>query len=73
MNKTKRHIKNRKNRKTQKKSHKFHRLPNFTPAYINEVSEIIFKEAPKNIPPLADSVAIQEEQGSYRILVCRLS
>ena len=65
MNKTKRHIKNRKNRKTQKKSHKFHRLPNFTPAYINEVSEIIFKEAPKNIPPLADSVAIQEEQGSY--------
>lgn len=65
MSKTKRHKKHHKHKKTRKISNKFHKLPNLTPAYIDEVSQIIFQEAPQDMPPLADSVAIQEIQGSY--------
>jgi len=65
MKKTRRHKTHKKHNKTQKNSHKIRRLPNLTPPYINDVSILIFQEAPKNMPPLADSVAIQNEQGSY--------
>jgi hypothetical protein len=37
-------------------------LPNLTPDYISDVSELIFKEAPTNPIPLDDSLDIQ---GSY--------
>ena len=63
----KKHKKHHKHRykKTHKILHKFHILPNLTPDYINEVSQIIFQEAPRDMPVLADSVAIQEKEGSY--------
>ncbi len=54
-----------KNRKTRKVAKKFYVLPNLTPEYINEVSEVIFKESPKQMPPLANSVAIIDVEGSY--------
>ena len=61
----KKHKKHHKHKKTHKKLHRFHILPNLTPDYINEVSKIIFQEAPENMPVLANSVAIQEKEGSY--------
>lgn len=65
MNKTKRHKKYRKHKKTRKIVKKFYMLPNLTPNYINEVSEAIFKEAPQELPPLANSVLIMDNQSSY--------
>lgn len=66
MNKSKRHKKYKKHKNTRKIIKKFNMLlPNLTPAYINEVSEVIFKEAPRDLPPLANSVVIMDEQGSY--------
>lgn len=65
MKKTRRYKTHKKHNKTQKNFHKIRRLPNLTPPYINDVSILIFQEAPKNMPPLADSVDIQNEQGSY--------
>ena len=64
MNKTKIHKnkKNRKNKKTRKIIKKMYILPNLTPEYISDVSELIFKEAPTNPIPLDDSLDIQ---GSY--------
>jgi hypothetical protein len=55
----------KRHKKRRKFTHKFRRLPNLTPEYVNDVSLLIFQEAPKDIPPLADSVAIQEVEGSY--------
>ena len=40
---------------------RFHNLPNRTPHYINEISQLIFENAPKKMPPLSDSVAILEQ------------
>jgi hypothetical protein len=65
MNKSKRHKKHTKHRKTRKVINRFYMLPNLTPNYINEVSQIIFKEAPRDLPPLANSVAIIDGKSSY--------
>lgn len=65
MNKTKRHKIHRKYKKTRKISQKFYMLPNLTPNDINEVSEAIFREAPQELPPLDNSVAIIDDNGSY--------
>jgi len=62
---TKRKNKNIKTKKTRKILNNFYMLPNLTPKYINEVSEVIFKEAPQKLPPLGESVAINDEPGSY--------
>ena len=48
------------NKKKTRKQH-FHNLPNRNPRYINEISHIIFINAPNNLPPLADSVSIIEQ------------
>ena len=55
--------KHNKTRKLETKKHKkqFRQLPNRTPYNINERSEIIFENAPKELPPLANSVAILEQ------------
>ena len=64
---------NIKKQKTHKHKHKpnFVQLPNRTPTSINEVSKIIFKEAPRKNPPLAVSVAINKLEGSYSPTVNR--
>jgi len=58
-----------KKNKTRKNLHKFYQLPNLTPPNINNVSKIIYKELSENIshnlPPLVDSVAIRQIEGSY--------
>jgi hypothetical protein len=62
--------KNHKRNKTQRnktQKHKkigkrFHSLPNRTPHYINEISQIIFDNAPKKMHPLSDSVSIVEQK-----------
>jgi hypothetical protein len=50
-------------RKLETRKHKkqFRQLPNRTPYDINQISAIIFENAPKELPPLADSVAILEQ------------
>jgi hypothetical protein len=65
MNKSKRHKKHIKYRKTRKVIKKFSMLPNLTPDYINEVSEVIFKEAPRDVQSLVNSVAIIDGKSSY--------
>ena len=55
--KTLKHIKNHNKPKKQ-----FRRLLNRTPYNINEMSQIIFDNAPKIDPPLANSVAILEQK-----------
>jgi hypothetical protein len=57
--KTHKHSKKHKNK--TKKHKKFHNIPNRNPRYINEISQIIFINAPNNLPPLADSVSIIEQ------------
>ena len=37
-------------------------LPNRNPRYINEISQLIFLNAPANLPPLANSVSIIEQK-----------
>lgn len=64
MNKTKKHIQNTRKNKTKKHIQRLYMLPNLTPQYIDEVSQLIFKEAPSVIKE-APSVAIQAEQSSY--------
>lgn len=64
---TKKNSKKHKN-KTKKHIKKFRNLPNRNPNYINEISQIIFINAPANLPPLADSVSIikqNKEPSSY--------
>jgi hypothetical protein len=51
----------KKHNSTRKVKKQFRQLPNLTPNYINEMSQIIFDNAPKKLPPLADSVAILEQ------------
>ena len=63
MNKTKRHNKT-KFSKTRKHKKKSHILPNLTPRFINDVSQVIFKEAPQQYF-MPTSVAIQDAQSSY--------
>ena len=59
---THKRIKKHNNTKKHKKHKKqFRQLPNRTPYNINEISEIIFENAPKELPPLANSVAILEQ------------
>lgn len=65
MNRTKKHKNHRKHKKTRKNLQKFHILPNLTPNYINEISKNIFKEAPKELHPLVDSVIIRDDNKSY--------
>jgi hypothetical protein len=65
MTKLTKHKKHKKHKKTRKIVKKFYMLPNLTPNYINEVSQSIFKEAPKNDPPLDNIVAYIDDQGSY--------
>lgn len=65
MNRTKKHKNHRKHKKSRKIVKKFYMLPNLTPNYINEVSEVIFKEAPKKMPLLDNSVVIMDDKGSY--------
>ena len=64
MNKTNRHNKKNKSLKTRKNRKKLHILPNLTPRFIDDVSQVIFKEAPREyfIPK---SVAIQDADASY--------
>lgn len=42
---------------------KFYILPNRTPQYINEVSQLIFDNAPNQQIPLANSIAILDQNG----------
>jgi hypothetical protein len=59
---THKRIKKHNNTKKHKKHKKpFRQLPNRTPYNINEISAIIFENAPKELPPLANSVAILEQ------------
>jgi len=51
----------KKHNSTRKVKKQFRQLPNLTPNYINEMSQIIFDNAPKKLPPLANSVAILEQ------------
>lgn len=48
-----------------KKHKKFRNLPNRNPRYINEISQIIFFNAPVNLPPLGNSVSVVKEPSSY--------
>jgi len=62
--KTNKHVKKHKTKKhndTRKHKKQFRQLPNRTPYYVNEISQIIFDNAPKELPPLANSVAILEQ------------
>jgi hypothetical protein len=65
MNKTKRHNKKKssKTRKHNKRSNIL-MLPNLTPRFIDDVSQVIFKEAPQQYF-MPNSVAIQEVKASY--------
>ena len=63
MNKTKRHNK-KKSLKTRKHNKKAYILPNLTPRFIDDVSQVIFKEAPQQYF-MPNSVAIQDAQASY--------
>ena len=69
MNKTKRYrIKYKhKSSKTRKNNKQIHFLPNLTPRFIDDVSQVIFKESPKKLPYdfVPNSVAIQDVQESY--------
>jgi hypothetical protein len=63
MNKTKRHKKKSlKTRKHHKK--KAYILPNLTPRFIDDVSQVIYKEAPQQYF-MPNSVAIKDAQASY--------
>jgi hypothetical protein len=57
----------KKHKKTRKNSakKKFYLLPNLNPNYINDVSMLIYQQAPHNLPPLVDSVLNQDLDGSY--------
>jgi len=57
--KTKKHNKTLKLK--TRKNIQFRQLPNRTPHNINEISQQIFVNAPKKIPPLANSVAVLEQ------------
>lgn len=54
-----------KKNKTKIKTLKFRKLPNRTPHFINEISQDIFDNAPKNMPPLENSVDILNKNNSY--------
>jgi hypothetical protein len=54
-----------KKNKTKIKTLKFRKLPNRTPYFINEISQDIFNNAPKNMPPLENSVDILNKNNSY--------
>ena len=69
-NKTKRHSKTKikkEHNKTKKHLKHFRKLPNRTPYYINELSQVIFDNAPNTIPRLPNSVAIldNKKEASY--------
>ena len=64
-NKTKRHSKTKikkEHNKTKKHLKHFRKLPNRTPYYINELSQVIFDNAPNTIPRLPNSVAILDNK-----------
>ena len=57
-----------KNRYGKNKTKKLYQLPNRTPKQINELSQIIYNNAPKILPPLDDSMDILDQTkgpGSY--------
>jgi len=58
----KKHHKMVKHNKTLKNKNKFRMIPNRTPKYINEISQIIFENSPKKMPQPYDSVSILEQK-----------
>lgn len=64
-NKTHKHHKNNVKMKTKKHKKQFHHLPNRNPRYINDISHIIFMNAPDNLPPLDKDVSVKQDASSY--------